>query len=145
MSEAKPIASPLVAGCKVTKSETEPLTDATQFRSIIGALQYVTITRPELSFSVNKVCQFMSQPREPHWTAVKRILRYLKVTLTWGLKLLPASSNSVLSLQAYCDADWAADPDGRRSTSGACVFLGPNLISCWSKKQPVVAQSSTGA
>lgn len=85
MSEAKPIASPLVAGCKVTKSETEPLTDATQFRSIIGALQYVTITRPELSFSVNKVCQFMSQPREPHWTAVKRILRYLKVTLTWVL------------------------------------------------------------
>lgn len=103
-----------------------------------------TITRPEISFSVNKVCQFMSDPSEQHWIAVKRILRYLNGTLNPGLRLQPSNSPNV-SVQAYCDAGWASDPDDRRSTSGAAIFLGPNLVPWWSMKQKVVARSSTEA
>ncbi|KHN44524.1 Putative mitochondrial protein, partial [Glycine soja] len=68
-------------------------------------LQYATITRPEISFSVNKVCQFMSKPLESHWTAVKQILKYLKGTLHVGHRFVPASLHQPLSLHAFCDAD----------------------------------------
>jgi len=86
----------------------------------------------------------MLDPSEQHSIAVKRILRYLNGTLNLGLKLQPSSSSN-FSVQAYCDAYWALDPDDRRSTSGAAIFLGPNLVSWWSKKKKVVAQSSTEA
>ena len=95
----------------------------------MGALQYTTITRPEISFAVNKVCQFMANPLETHWTAVKRILRYLKGSLYQELQLRPAISGQPIPLRGLCNADWASDVDDRRSTSGAAVYLGPNLIS----------------
>nr|KYP67571.1 Retrovirus-related Pol polyprotein from transposon TNT 1-94 [Cajanus cajan] len=145
MEASKPISSPMVSGCKLSKIRSEKFPDASLYRSVVGALQYATIIRPEISFSVNKVCQFMSQPLEQHWIVVKRILRYLKGIISWGLRLQPSPSTSSLSIQAYCDADWASDPDDRRSTSGASIFLGPNLVSWWSKKQNVVACSSTEA
>ncbi|MCI66510.1 retrovirus-related pol polyprotein, partial [Trifolium medium] len=81
------------------------------------------------AFSVNKVCQFMAQPLESHWKAVKRILRYLKGTLSHGLLLAPSSTIVPFSLRAYSDADWATDQDDRRSTSGSCIYFGPNLVS----------------
>ena len=77
MDEANSISSPMVGGCKLTKSVYESFSDPTLYRSVVGALLYATITQPEISFSVNKVCQFMSDPTEQHWAAVKRILRYL--------------------------------------------------------------------
>jgi len=81
MDEANPISSPMVGGCKLTKLGFEDFSDPTLYRSIVGVLQYATITRPEISFSVNKACQFMSKPSEQHWLSVKRILRYLKGTV----------------------------------------------------------------
>ena len=144
MDESNPISSPWVGGCKLTKLGSPDFSDPTLYRSIVGAQQYVTITRPEICFSVNKVSQFMSKPSEQHWLAVKRILRNLKGTISWGLRLQAASLRP-FPLHAYCDADWASDPDERRSTSGAAIFLGPNLISWWYKKQSVVARSSTEA
>jgi len=87
----------------------------------------------------------MGHPLEDHWVVVKRILRYLKGTLDHGLCLLPTTLHTTLSLKAFCDVDRAADPDYRINTSSAAIYLDPNLISWWSRKQPVVAKSSTEA
>ena len=95
------------------------------YRSIIGALQYVTITRLEIAYSVNKVCQYMQAPLESHWKLVKRILKYLKRTLHHRLHLRKFPT---LDLVAFCDVDWAFDPDNRSSTSGFCVYFGSNLV-----------------
>ena len=77
----------------------------------------------------------MHNPLEAHWKAVKRILRYLGGTLTYDLHL---TRSPHLNITAYCDADWASDPDDRKSTSGYCVFLGANLVSWCSKKQHTI-------
>ncbi|PNX69458.1 putative copia-type protein, partial [Trifolium pratense] len=135
----------MVNTCRLSKFGTDTMQDASLYRSTVGALQYATLTRPDIAYSVNKVCQFMPHPLESHWKAVKRILRYLKGTIHYGLLLQPSSSSPPFSLRAYSDADWATDQDDRRSTSGSCIFFGSNLISWGSKKQQLVARSSTEA
>ena len=135
MLEAEPIYSPMTSSCKLSKHGSDLLQDPSFYRSVVGALQYLTITRPELSFAVNKVCQFMASTLESHWTAVKRILRYLKGALYSGLILCPASPHQHLSIRGFCDSDWASDPDDRRSTSSAAVYVGLNLVSWWSRKR----------
>jgi hypothetical protein len=116
--------------------------DATNYRSIVGALQYLTLTRPDLTHAVNLVCQFMHQPGTSHFQAVKRILRYLQGTLDYGIRLL---SHSSLNLYGFSDADWAGCPDTRRSTTSYCIYLGANCISWASKKQATVSRSSAEA
>ena len=116
--------------------------EATTYRSIVGGLQYLTITRPDISFAVNRVCQYLHTPRDTHWTAVKRILRYVRLTAAHGLHLRAALSGI---LSAFSDADWAGNPDDRRSTGGYAVFFGPNLIAWNSRKQATVSRSSTEA
>ena len=100
----------------------EPLLEPSLNHNIVGALQYCTITRPDISFSVNNVCQFMHSPTTTHWQAVKRILRYLKSTIYHGISLQPSTD---LSLSCYIDVDWADYQDDRKSTSGHYCFLGP--------------------
>jgi hypothetical protein len=116
--------------------------DGTKYRSIVGGLQYLTLTRPNISFSVNKVCQFLHAPTTVHWKAVKRILRYVKDTVGIGITFQPSSS---ILLSAFCDADWAGCPDDRRSTGGFVVFIGPNLVSWSARKHATVSRSSTEA
>jgi hypothetical protein len=82
----------------------------------------------------------MHQPTDIHWQSCKRLLRYLRATATQGLLL---SVHSDLQLQCYSDSDWAGCPDDRRSTGGYLIYLGNNLVSWSSKKQPTVARSST--
>lgn len=124
----------------LSKHDGDPMDDPHLYRAIVGALQYATITRPDIAFAVNKVSQFMHAPTTTHWASVKRILRYLNGSLSHGLSLQPDPS---LTLHAYSDAHWAGCPDDRPSTSGYCIYLGPNLISWSSKKQPTVSRSST--
>lgn len=141
MLEAKSYPTPMVSDLKLSKEEGEPTVDGKLYRSVVGALQYVTITRPELSFSVNKVSQYMACPLDTHWKAVKRILRYLSGTIDYGLQI----KASDFKLCGFSDSDWASDVDDRRSTTGYCVFFGGNLVSWCSKKQKVVSRSSTEA
>ncbi|MCH79359.1 retrovirus-related Pol polyprotein from transposon TNT 1-94 [Trifolium medium] len=145
MENSNSMPTPMVSSSKLSKVGSNPVEDATLFRSIVGALQYATLTRPEISYSVNKVCQVLANPLEEHWKAVKSILRYLSGTLGHGLLIQAAPTNQPLSLIGFCDADWASDPDDRRSTSGAYIYIGPNLVSWWSKKQTLVARSSAEA
>lgn len=120
----------MVAGNKLSKTGSGIFKDPFLYRSAVGALQYATITRPNISFAVNNVRQFMAQPLDTHWVAVKRILRYLKGTISWGIHLKPITIGPV-SLSAYCDVDWGSDTnDRRRSTTGACVFLLPREQPC---------------
>ena len=133
MNNCKPCATPLSSTEKLSCFEGIALgsEDGTKYRSIVGALQYLTLTRPDLSYSVNKVCQFLHAPTTNHWTAVKRILRYIKHTIDWGFRI--RKSNTTLA-SAFSDADWAGSVDDRRSTGGFAVFLGDNLIS-WSARK----------
>ena len=144
MNNCKPCATPLSSTEKLSCFEGIALgsEDGTKYRSIVGALQYLTLTRPDLSYSVNKVCQFLHAPTTNHWTAVKRILRYIKHTIDWGFRI--RKSNTTLA-SAFSDADWAGSVDDRRSTGGFAVFLGDNLISWSARKQATVSRSSTEA
>jgi hypothetical protein len=141
MIGAKPYAAPCVSGGKLSSQSGAPLSDVSEYRSIVGALQYCTLTRPEIAYSVNQLCQHLHAPTTAHWTSAKRVLRYLKGTVDHGLYFTRGS----LALHAYSDSDWAGDPDDRRSTTGYGVFLGPCLISWCAKKQPTVSRSSTEA
>lgn len=85
----------------------------------------------------------MSNPLDSHWTIVKIIIRYLKGFLSHGIRLTLIISYQPSSIRGFCDVDWALDVDDKRSTSGATIYLGPNLISWWSRKQQLVAWSST--
>ena len=100
--------------------------DSTRYRSLVGALQYITLTRPDISFAVNKVRPFLHAPTKTHWTAAKRIVRYVKDTMNLSLTFNKSSSTLV---SAFSDSDWAACPDDRRSTGGFAIFFGPNLVS----------------
>lgn len=141
MQGCTPCASPSSLKSQPSPTSDSPFPNPEFYRTIVGSLQYLTLTRPELSYAVNSVCQHMHQPRESHFTAVKRILRYVQGSINQGLQFTKDSA----TLTAFSDADWAGDSVDRRSTGGFCIFLGSNLISWSAKKQHTVARSSTEA
>jgi Reverse transcriptase (RNA-dependent DNA polymerase) len=142
MTGAKPCTTHLQAGVQISKLDGTPLFYPFQYRIVVGALQYATITILDLAFAVNKASQFLANPTDEHWKAVKRIMIYIQGTTQLGL-LIQLSKH--LALNAYCDADWAGCPDDRRSTTSFVVFYGSNLISRSCKKQHTVFRSSTEA
>ncbi|GKD47624.1 ribonuclease H-like domain-containing protein [Tanacetum coccineum] len=141
MANCNPCRTPVDTESKLG-NDGDPVSDPTLYRSLAGSLQYLTFTRPDISYAVQQVCLHMHDPREPHFSALKRILRYVRGTLDYGLQLF---SSSTTSLVAYSDADWAGCPTTRRSTSGYCVFLGNNLLSWSAKRQPTLSRSSAEA
>ncbi|WMV09972.1 hypothetical protein MTR67_003357 [Solanum verrucosum] len=141
MADAKPISSPTEPGSRLILS-SDPLPDAHLYCSVVGVLQYVTITRLEISYAVNQLCQFMQSSTIAHWSADKCILRYLKGSIHDGLLLRHMSD---FCLMAFSDAGWISDLDDSHSQHGFALFYGGNLISWSSQKQKVVTRSSTDA
>ena len=109
----------------------------------VGCLMYyATTTRPDLAYSIGILARYMSEPSETHWSGVKRVFRYIKGSIDYGLVFSEGGDNSLVG---YSDADWAGDIDNRRSTSGYTYYIGNSLVSWSSKKQATVAKSSTEA
>ncbi|CAM8949089.1 unnamed protein product [Rhodiola kirilowii] len=138
----KPSSLPMDTKHKLALSTSPVIEDPSKYRRLVGQLIYLTVTRPDLAFSVHVLSQFMHQPREEHLKAAHKVLRYLKLAPAQGL-FYPASQH--LSLQAFCDADWGACPVTRRSVIGYSILLGHCLISWKTKKQSVVSRSSAEA
>lgn len=126
MLQSKPVCTPMSITTNLTLSKGTPMADPTLNRMVVGSLQYLTLTRPYISFAVNWVCQFMHSPTEDHWQTVKWILRFLKHTSNFGLLLQPTSTTR---LQTFLDANRSGCTDDRRSTGGYAIFIGSNLIS----------------
>ena len=105
-----PIPTPIDTKCKLSANDGPPVANPSHYRSIAGALQYLTLTRPDLSHAVQQVCLFMHDPRDAHLQLVKRILRYVKGTAHLGLQLHVGSYSELVT---YSDADWAGCPDTR--------------------------------
>jgi hypothetical protein len=122
MLDCKPVPTPMTTSEKLSAHAGEPLTseEVTKYRSVIGALQYLPHTRPDLSFAINKVCQILNSPTSVHWTVVKRILRYLKSMLSVGLTIR-CSPSTLLSV--FSDADWVGCSDDCKSTGSFAVFF----------------------
>ena len=138
----KAVDTPLELNVKLRSTDGELVSNPTLYRQLVGGLIYLTITRPDISYAVHVVSQFMTSPRTVHFAAVLRILRYVRGTMHQGLLM---SSSSKLELNAYSDSNWVGDVTDRRSITGFCIFLGDSLISWKSEKQTVVARSSAEA
>lgn len=142
MLDCAPMPTPLPLQLDRVPHQDELFTDPTYFRSLAGKLQYLTLTRPDLQFAVNLVCQRMHKPTLADFNMLKRVLRYIKGTHTMGLHFY---SDSNTSLKYFCDSDWAGCTETRRSTGGFCTILGYNLISWSATKHDSVSRSSTEA
>ncbi|GAV72783.1 hypothetical protein CFOL_v3_16271 [Cephalotus follicularis] len=127
---------------KLDNEKGELLHDPKKYRRLVGKLNYLTITRPDISFAVSVVSQFMSAPCTTHWQAVLHIVRYLK---GGHLHIAGYSDPNCLEVTRYSDADWAGCPVDRRSTSGYCVFSWWKPCAWKSKKQSVISRSSAEA
>ncbi|XP_058746032.1 uncharacterized mitochondrial protein AtMg00810-like [Vicia villosa] len=144
MTDCNKVCSPMVPGCKLIKDEHGKPTDATYYKQMIGCLMYLLATRPDMAFSVCLAARYMERPTELHVAAIKRILRYLKGTMSYGI-LYKQSEDGNLKLVGWTDSDYAGDYDDRRSTSGYVFTIGSGAISWCSKKQPIVTLSTTEA
>ena len=144
MTEANPALTPADVNVKLVKGDgVSKEVDPVMYQSMVGSLLYTAMaTRPDIAHAVGVVSKFNSNPTEAHLTAVKRILRYLKGTINLALKYKEDETNSLIG---YSDADWAGDLDDRYSTTGNLFLLAGGAVSWVSKKQHVVALSTTEA
>jgi hypothetical protein len=142
MTGCKPISIPLEQNMKLNADEGDLVDDTTMYKRIVGSLIYMTITRPNLSYAIGVVNQFMQTPRKPHLDAMRCILRYIKHTLQCGIFY---EAKSQLQVHGYRDANWASNVSDRKSTCGFMFSFGSGAVSWSNKKQPIVALLSTEA
>jgi hypothetical protein len=136
------VETPMALNVHLTPTNDEPLKDPTHYCHIVGSLVYLGVTRPDISYSVHILSQFVSAPTQIHYSNLLRVLRYFRGTISHCL-FFPRSIS--LQLQTYCDATWASNPSDLRSLSAYCVFLSGSLIVWKTKKQIAVARLSAGA
>lgn len=141
---AKPASTPMVKSPQFDTTKSALLSDPSKYRRVIGRLLYLGFTRPDITFATQQLSQYVHAPYECHWQAALHVLRYLKGDPAKGL-FYSYDPSSSLSLQAFCDADWATCPDTRRSITGYSIFFGTNFISWKSKKQVTVSRRSAEA
>ncbi|XP_068331522.1 uncharacterized protein [Pyrus communis] len=141
MTDCKPARTPLDSNLKL-KTHSDPVPNLSYYQRMVGKLIYLTITRPDISYAVSIVSQFMHSPSMDHLKIVHRVLRYLKGSIGRGILM---RNNSHTQISGYTDADWAGNSLDRKSTTGFCTFVGGNLVTWKSKKQSVVARSSAEA
>ncbi|KAH7567578.1 hypothetical protein JRO89_XS07G0096000 [Xanthoceras sorbifolium] len=142
MRESKAMTTPMESYLKLTKDEGQILEDVTPFLPLVGSLLYLTITRPDIAYSVGVISQFMDKPRVSHLIAAKRILRYVKGTQNFRSMY---KQSTPFHLSGFMDVDWAGDVNDRRSTTGYCFSTGSAPVSWCSKKQSTIALSSCEA
>ena len=143
LNDAKGVSTPMEAAYMKAEGESDLLPDNELYRKAVGALLYVaTTTRPDIAAAIGILCRRVSNPRQRDWNAVKRVMRYLKQTISLKLKI---SADNNLELVGYVDADWGGDVSDRKSTSGYLYMIGQSSISWSCKKQVSVALSSTEA
>ncbi|GKB38125.1 putative RNA-directed DNA polymerase [Tanacetum coccineum] len=135
-------AFPIEQGLKLDKGESESRVNASQYRRLIGRLLYLQATRPDITYSVNILSQFVADPRNNHLEAANCVLGYLKATPGQGI-LISGAGDPVLT--AYCDSDWLGCPYTRRSRTGYMLLLGGTPVSWKTKKQSLVSRSSAEA
>ncbi|KAL5549706.1 hypothetical protein UlMin_004937 [Ulmus minor] len=151
----KPASVPMDPKVQLSDVTGELLTDISQYRHLIGRLLYLTLSRPDITFTVHKLSQFLAQPQLPHLKAIHHLLKYLKSNPGQGLFFSSSSSlqlrafsdaaSSSLKLKASSDFDWGSCLDTRRSVTGFCIFIGDSLVSWKAKKQTTVSRSSAEA
>lgn len=145
MSEAKEVSTPMIINEKFNNGNNNFNNELYNYRELIGSLMYLSVcTRPDISFCCSLLSQFNNNYNEHHWIAAKRVLRYLKKTINFGL-VFKKSVDKKYCLEAFADADWANDPTDRKSFSGFVIKLGSNTINWECRKQRTVALSSTEA
>ncbi|XP_059635262.1 secreted RxLR effector protein 161-like [Cornus florida] len=142
MSDSKSVSTPLCPNTKLSLDCTSKAVPSTLYRSIIGSLLYLTASRPDIMYSVGLVARFQSNPKMSHLQVTKRILRYVKGTISYGLRYI---FSPTMSIAAFSDADWGGSLPDRKSTSGCCYILGSNVVSWVSKKQETVFLSTSKA
>lgn len=142
LSDAKPLSLPVDFNIKLSTHEGVLLDNPSLYRKFVGKLLYLSVSRPDITYIVHHLSQFIQTPRVPHMLVVQRVLRYLKGTAYHGLYV---SARSNLHLNVYCDSDWGACNDSYRSIIGMCLLLGTSLVSWQSRKQKVVSRSTAEA
>jgi hypothetical protein len=142
MENCKSMSTPMCPKEKLCKDNEAEQVDETLYRSLIGCLMYLTTTRPDVMYAVSVLSRFMNCAKESHFKAAKRVLRYIKGTINYGIKFCRSQN---FKLQGYSDSDWAGSLDDMKSTSGYCFSSGSGIFSWCSKKQEIVAQSTAEA
>ena len=142
MEDFKPVSTPMIIGCKLSKDDESKEAYQRLYKSMIGSLLYVTTSRLDVMQEVGQVARFQATQKETHVLAVKSIFRYLKGSIDFGI-WYPKEND--LNMVAYTDVEWERNIDDRKITSGATLYLGDCLVSWLSKKQSSVSLSTTKA
>ncbi|XP_050888292.1 uncharacterized mitochondrial protein AtMg00810-like [Lathyrus oleraceus] len=134
MDDANPVGTLMGCGSKLSKHENGEIVDPTLYKSLVGSLCYLTSTRPNVLYVVGVVSRYMEAPTTTHFKATKRILRYIKGTINFGLHYYSSNNYEIIG---YSDSDWSGDLDDRKSTIGFVFFMGDTAFTWMSKKQPI--------